>query len=326
MLRPDPGGIMTIMRLKPVERVEITTVIDNFIEMLSMDDNEIVHRFVPMKDFKPSDWAIAEHGFSAIMKTGISEISHSVMMDFGQTSFAVPYNLDALGIDLGAVEQLALSHGHVDHFGGLSSVLDKMPRKPIPLVLHPEAFIHPRYFKFPGGIKAVFTQLDKDTLERAGAEIIESTEPCLLAGETILFLGQIERTNDFEKGMPLAYLERDGEEMKDDIIDDTALVANLKGKGLLILSGCAHAGIINTMNHAIKITGVNRIHAVIGGFHLIGPQSELLVERTLREMQILSPDYVVPCHCTGRKASQYFEQSMPDSFILNQSGTLLTFS
>ncbi|OFW58476.1 MAG: hypothetical protein A2W01_06375 [Candidatus Solincola sediminis] len=314
------------MKLKPVERVEITTVIDNFIEMLSMDDSAIVHRFVPMKDFKPSDWVIAEHGFSAIIKTGIGENTHSVMMDFGQTTFAVPYNLDALGVDLGTIEQLILSHGHVDHFGGLLKVLEKMPRKPIPLVLHAEAFIHPRYFKFPGGIKVVFPALDRQALERAGAEVIESSRPRLLAGETILYLGEIERTNDFEKGMALAYLERHGEEMKDDMLDDTALVANLKGKGLLILSGCAHSGIINTINQAVKITGITRIHAIIGGFHLIGPQTEGIIDRTLREMEAFAPEYVVPCHCTGRKAAQSFEQRLGERFILNQSGTLLTFN
>ncbi len=312
--------------LKEVDRVEITTVIDNFIELLAMDDSEIVHRFIPAKNGQPShNWVIAEHGFSAIFKMIRGESKHAIMMDFGKSEFAVPYNLDAMDIDLDAIEALALSHGHVDHFGGLLNVLEKLPSKPIPLVLHPDGFRTPKYFKFPNGLKVVFPALHKEAIQAAGAEIIEETSPKLLAEDTVLFLGEIERINDFEKGMPLAFMEKDGGEVKDDTLDDTALVANLKDKGLMILTGCAHAGIINTINYARKITGIERIHAVIGGFHLIGPQNELLIERTLQEMQILSPDYVVPCHCTGRKAVEDFERAMPENFILNESGTTLTF-
>jgi 7,8-dihydropterin-6-yl-methyl-4-(beta-D-ribofuranosyl)aminobenzene 5'-phosphate synthase len=311
--------------LKAVDRVEITTVIDNFIEMLGMDSTEIVRRFVPLNNFPFMDWVIAEHGFSAVIKTGSGNAEHSIMMDFGKSEFSVPYNLEAMNLDLGSIEALALSHGHVDHFGGLLNVLGKMPSIPIPLVLHPDAFLYPRYFKFPGGFKSVFSELSREALEAAGAEIIEEAKPRLLTDNTLLFLGEIERLNDFEKGMPLAFFERDGHEIKDDILDDTALVANLKGKGLVILTGCAHAGVINTIDYAVKVTGIERIHAVMGGFHLLGPQAEPLVERTLQEMMRFSPDYVVPCHCTGRKAVQIFEKRMPESFILNQSGTTLSF-
>jgi 7,8-dihydropterin-6-yl-methyl-4-(beta-D-ribofuranosyl)aminobenzene 5'-phosphate synthase len=312
--------------LKKVDRVEITTVIDNFVEMLAMDDTEIVHRFVPVKNEQPSnDWVVAEHGFSTIIRTIAGESRHTIMMDFGKSAFAVPYNLEAMDVDLHSIEALSLSHGHVDHFGGLLRVLEKIPSKPIPLVLHPDGFLTPKYFKFPNGVKVVFPSLEREAIQAAGAEIVEETSPKLLADGTLLFLGQIERTNDFEKGMPLAFMEIDGREVKDDTLDDTALVANLKDKGLVILTGCAHAGIINTINYARKITGVERVHCAMGGFHLVGPQTKPLIERTLQEMRSFSPDYVVPCHCTGRKAVEDFQRAMPENFILNESGTTLTF-
>ncbi len=162
-------------------------------------------------------------------------------------------------------------------------------------------------------------------MTEAGAGLVETAEPLLLAGGTSLFLGEIERTNDFEKEIPFAYFEEAGQEKKDDIPDDSALVANLAGKGLVILTGCAHAGVVNTVNYARKLTGVEEVHAIIGGYHLVGPQFEQLIGRTIEELDKFSPDYIVPCHCTGRKAVIAFERAMPERFILNQSGTRLTF-
>ncbi|HAR49589.1 MAG TPA: MBL fold metallo-hydrolase, partial [Smithella sp.] len=97
-------------------------------------------------------------------------------------------------------------------------------------------------------------------------------------------------------------------------------------KGLLILSGCAHSGIINTIHYAMKVTGIDKIHLVIGGFHLSGPFFEPIIDRTTQELQKLNPSYVIPTHCTGRKAIMEIEKKMPDQFILNMAGTKLTFN
>jgi 7,8-dihydropterin-6-yl-methyl-4-(beta-D-ribofuranosyl)aminobenzene 5'-phosphate synthase len=311
--------------LRKADMVEIITVVDNFVELLTMDGNEIIHRFMPIKDMKMASVVVAEHGFSAIFRTTLEGSSHSVLMDFGQAPICVDFNLDALEVDLSEIEALALSHGHIDHFGGLLNVLKKIPAKPLPLVLHPAAFTPHRYFKFPGDYRCDFPELDRSAVTQAGATLVETTTPYLMGDDSILFLGEIERVNDFEKGMPSAYYEEDGKEIKDQILDDSSLVADLKGKGLVILSGCAHAGIINTVNYARKVTGVERVHVIMGGFHLVGPTFEPLIGRTIDEMKQFAPDYVAPCHCTGRKAIMAFEREMPEAFILNQSGTTLVF-
>ncbi len=311
--------------LKPVDQITITTVADNFVELLTMDNSEVVQRFIPVKDMKMRTAVLAEHGFSALLETSLGDMHHAVLMDFGQSEVVAPFNLETMEIDLSTIEAFALSHGHIDHTGALIQILKEMPNKPMPLVLHPAAFRAPRYFKFPGDFKCYLPDLEKERLTEAGAQVIESTEPLALGDSTVMFLGEIERTNDFEKGMPIAYFEDNGVEEKDDIADDSALVAHLGGKGLVILTGCAHAGIVNTVNYARKITGVEKIHAIIGGYHLVGPQFEQLITRTIEELAAFAPDYVVPCHCTGRKAVIAFEQAMPDNFILNQSGTKLTF-
>jgi len=100
---------------------------------------------------------------------------------------------------------------------------------------------------------------------------------------------------------------------------------HLKDKGLVILSGCAHAGIVNTVQYAVKTTGIDRIHAVMGGFHLSGPFFEPLIDRTTLELQKMNPAYIIPTHCTGRKAIMEMEKQMPQQFILNMAGTKLTF-
>ena len=126
--------------------------------------------------------------------------------------------------------------------------------------------------------------------------------------------------------MAVAYFQENGVEKWDPLEDDTSIVMNLKGKGLIVLSGCAHSGIVNTVHHAIDVTGVDKIHAVIGGFHLSGPGFEPIIGRTTEELKKLEPAYIIPTHCTGRKAIMYIEKEMPDRFMLNMSGTKLTFS
>lgn len=141
-----------------------------------------------------------------------------------------------------------------------------------------------------------------------------------------MFLGEVPRLTDFEKGFPITHREEDGKERWDPIEDDTGIAVNVKGKGLVVLTGCAHAVVINTVRHAVKATGVDKVCSVIGGFHLSGPFFESIIERTTEELKALNPLYVVPTHCTGRKAIMHIEREMPEKFILNMSGTKLTFS
>jgi 7,8-dihydropterin-6-yl-methyl-4-(beta-D-ribofuranosyl)aminobenzene 5'-phosphate synthase len=143
--------------------------------------------------------------------------------------------------------------------------------------------------------------------------------------------GEIPRETSFEKGFPYQYAEDPNNEkilIPDPLIkDDQATVVNVSDKGLVILTGCGHVGVINTINYAKKITGVSKIHAVIGGFHLPadGGIYEAAIEPTLKELQKLDPDYLVPCHCTGWKAANRIIETMPDKFIQSSVGTSLQF-
>jgi 7,8-dihydropterin-6-yl-methyl-4-(beta-D-ribofuranosyl)aminobenzene 5'-phosphate synthase len=224
------------------------------------------------------------------------------------------------------VEAVVLSHGHNDHTGGFEKLTKMLGKKSIPFIVHPMVFRHPRYLKVPvKDMKIFFSPLEREQIAAAGLKLIESTLPIAILDGTVLFLGEIPHKTDFEKGFPAAHYQEDGQEKWDPIEDDTSIVMHLQGKGLVILSGCAHAGIVNTVNYAKEVTGIDKVHAVMGGFHLSGMLFEGIIGRTVAEMEKINPDYIIPCHCTGRKAIMEFEKVMPGKFILNMSGTKMTF-
>ncbi len=167
--------------------------------------------------------------------------------------------------------------------------------------------------------------MNKDEIEAAGITIVESKDPRLLANGLLLFLGEVPRETKFEKGFPRMHYDEDGQTHWDPIEDDTAIVANIRGKGLAILSGCAHSGIVNTVKCAQKTTGIEKIFVVMGGFHLTGADFEPIITPTTQALKELEPEYVIPTHCTGRKATMYLEKEMPDQFLLNMSGTRMVF-
>ncbi len=311
--------------LKEVDKVEVLTLQDNYIDIAAFDSTEVVQRAMPIKDMEIKNSILAEHGFSAVVTITEGDRVRGLLFDFGFSEHGAAFNAEALGVDLASVEAMALSHGHMDHFGGLVPLAQRVGKKDIPLVLHPVALRKGRYAKVTEELKLRLPSLDRQKVEAAGVRLVETRETMLLLGGGLLYLGEIPRKTAFEKGFPRMFYEEDGEERWDPIEDDSAVVANVKGKGLVVLSGCAHAGIINTVQYAQEVTGVNQVYAVMGGFHLTGADFEPVIEPTVRALKDLDPRYVVPTHCTGRKAIMQIEKEMPDRFLLNMSGTKMIF-
>lgn len=317
---------MTKLLLNAVDKVEILTLQDNYIEVTATDGNAVVARAVPLKGVEISASILAEHGFSTLIKTTRNNQTHTLLFDFGFSQNGAAQNAATLGVDMTAVEAVAISHGHSDHTGGMADLVALIGKRDIPFIVHPAVFKSPRYLKYGEQLKLYFPKVTREMVKNAGLAVVETDKPYLLLDDTALFLGEIPRTTDFEKGFPIAHWGKDGEEQWDAIEDDTSIVMNLNNKGLVIISGCAHAGIINTVRRAMAVTGVEKIHAVMGGFHLSGPLFEAIINRTTEELQKLNPAYVIPTHCTGRKAIMEMEKRMPQQFILNMSGTKLTFA
>jgi 7,8-dihydropterin-6-yl-methyl-4-(beta-D-ribofuranosyl)aminobenzene 5'-phosphate synthase len=194
-----------------------------------------------------------------------------------------------------------------------------------PLIVHPDAFLYHRFLELDDGTKLEFPQaIKKEFMKSTELEIVENSSPSLLADGMIAVTGEVERVTDFEKGLPNISVERDGKIEPDRILDDQALVIKLKEKGLVIISGCGHAGIINTIFYGKKISGSAKIHAVLGGFHLSGPIFKPIVERTIAEFKKIKPKVIVPMHCTGWAAIKRFSEKFPSSFILNSVGTKIS--
>ena len=312
--------------LKEVERVEILTLQDNFIDIMASDNSAIISRarFLINGEIKTS--IRAEHGFSAIVRTTTAGRTRTLLFDFGFSKDGAVANAKALGVDMGEIEVMVLSHGHSDHFGGFEKLVKMIGRDGVELVLHPAAFKQQRYLKFAGNFKARFPEVTRKKIEKKGVRLRETKEPLPLLDGDVLYLGEICRQTEFEKGMPHAFFMDKGVETWDPIEEDTGIAINIKGRGLVVLTGCAHSGIVNTVNYARTVTGVNPVHVIMGGFHLAGPAFEPIVEKTIEELKKINPAYIVPTHCTGRKSVMEIEKAMPSQFILNMAGTGLTFS
>ena len=312
--------------LKTVDRIEVTTLMDNYVDLLLPSTDTIIRPPLAKEGKINADTFLAEHGFSVLVTVYQGENKHTILFDTGYTKVGVLHNMALLGVNIEEIEAIVISHGHMDHTGTLHGILDKISQ-PIPLVLHPGIFQHPRYTRRPDGAKSIWPRtIVKDDLNEKNVDILESETPVFLVDDMIMVTGEVERTTPFEKGMPNALIEKNGELVQDPIIDDQAIVMKLKGKGLVVISGCAHAGIVNTLMFAQKTTGEQKIHAVLGGFHLSGPFFEKFHDPTVDALKKIDPDVLVPMHCTGWKAIQRFQKEFPESFVLNSVGSKVMLS
>lgn len=309
---------MNKLNLMEADKVEVTVLVDNYTDIFLPSSAEIDKRF----GFS-SNFVLAEHGLSCLIKVYAGSNEHLILMDTGVSSESLFHNMDVLNVNLDKIETVVLSHGHFDHIGGLLEFFNRVSTN-IPLVLHPDAFLE-RRLNNPAVGPADMHGLNEKALKKAGADIIKSEGPVMLASDMILMTGEVERTTAFEKGFPWAEAKINGEWMVDPFRDDQGIVIKLKDKGLVVISGCAHAGIINTVNYAKKIIGIGKVHAVLGGFHLTGPLFEPVIQPTMDEMKKINPNYVIPMHCTGWDAITKFKEEMSDNVILNTVGATYTF-
>jgi 7,8-dihydropterin-6-yl-methyl-4-(beta-D-ribofuranosyl)aminobenzene 5'-phosphate synthase len=318
------GSVMAqgTARITEVDKVTVWVLTDNYYDALR-PDTKITKRYrvVPGKSIH------AEHGLAFYVETVVNGKASACMFDYGLDPVGVVNNIALLGLDLGKANAFSLSHGHFDHWMGAVSILKQnQPRIAggTPFYVGEEAFAR-RYSLRPGRTEPDdLGQLRKEDIEAFGLKVVEVKNPVqIIPGG--YFTGNIERVTAYEKVPPSLLIKRGEKPEPDDFRGEQGLFFNVKGKGLVVLSGCAHAGIVNTVKHAQKIAGTDKIHAVMGGFHLINAKPEV-IQNTVADIKAMKPDHIVPAHCTGFEAIVAFSKEMPNEFTINTAGTQYTFA
>ena len=294
------------------------------------------------KDKPPSHTLISEFGLSMHAASKRGGETGNLLMDFGFTAEALNNNIRLLAVDPAELDALVLSHGHYDHFGGVVGFLRQNAGKlkaKLPLYIGGEECFCSREWVGPPA-PGNFGALDRQALEQANLTVTYAEGPSLV-GKHAFTTGQIA-LRSFEKVLSPSTMKigiEDGigcypdklpedEQAKADIPDqfrhELATAYNLKGRGLVILTACSHRGVINTIKQAQAVSGVPKVHAIIGGFHL-APYADDYVRQTITALKEMDVDYVIPLHCSGEVFYELAKSEIPTKLLRSYTGTRFVF-
>lgn len=292
----------------------------------------------PPKRTLQNEWGLAWH-----VESQRGSETRQVLFDFAYTSETLLNNLSLLGIDPAQLDAIALSHGHYDHFGGMIGFLDATRGKlkiNLPFYLGGEESFCTRELNVPGN-PGNFGALDRDAIRKAGLVVTFAEKPSILATHGFT-TGNIP-SEGFEKvlsptrmavGMQGSFgctpeqvnpSKRTVVSVPDDFEHEQAVVYNVRGRGLVIMTSCGHRGIVNSVRSAISVSGINKIHAVMGGFHL-APHAPEYLRETIAGLKQFNPDFLVPMHCSGEAFITMAAQEFGPKFIRSSTGSRFVFS
>jgi len=285
----------------------------------------------------------SEWGLALFLEPQRGDVKRTFMLDFGWTPGVINDNMELLKVDPSKVDALIMSHGHWDHLGGMMGFLDRHRKSmPADLMIYAggEDNFCQRYQRSQGGDLADFGMLDRRDLAKRDVKVMLCEAPTVI-GDVAFTTGKIARKS-IEKVLPQTMVEfkqkdgagcnwshylpaeMEGKIVSDEHIHEHATCFNLKDKGLIVISSCGHVGIVNSVRQALEVSGVDKVHAVKGGFHL-GPAPADYLTQVVAEIGKLNPDVVIPMHCSGLIFTQEAQRQMPGKVLTTTTGTRITF-
>jgi len=300
--------------LKPVDALDVSVLVDNVVDPLSTLPKGVTgeHAVLRTKGMMVSSGharCCANHGLSLVITARIGNDIQILLFDTGPEAYTLSRNGDRLRTPFSEVGAILLSHGHWDHGGGLPEAIRLVTSanggKPVPCHVNEGMFVS-RAVRLPDGLLMPFEDVTKpDQLSKMGASIVNSGDARLIMEQMFYVSGEIPRVTPYERGLPAQVkLAKDGSSWEADplVLDERYVTAHVKGKGVVVFTACSHAGVINVLKDARNVFDEVPLYAVMGGFHLSGPEVERIIPDTIRDLGDFALKRIVPCHCTGWRA------------------------
>jgi len=261
---------------------------------------------------------LGQHGVSFLLEGAKGSDVMRILVDVGQNSQALLNNMKLMNISPSIIDAVVLTHCHYDHTQGIARMLREIGRRDIQVIAHRDIFrlnfVTEPYLRHVG----IMPGDSMEEIEKAGGSLL-LTKGSVKLMSGITTTGEVKRQTDFEQvGIALKTIQN-GEVVDDQMLDDISVVANVKGKGLVIVTGCSHAGIVNIAKHAMELTGCEKIEGIIGGLHLIDAPDDR-IKRTVEELSKLNPEWICAGHCTGFKAQVELYLAFRERFSPLQAG------
>ncbi len=314
--------------LTVLDHAEVLVLVDNVSDALSSVPEDVTSEFDMLTEagaecYSGDGFCFACFGISLLVTGRCGDREHTVLFDGGPTALAVEYNAPRLGIDMGMVEAVVLSHGHIDHAGGLPAAIRLISAanggRPVSVHVNPEMFLNRGERLSDGSVFPLEDIPSVEALEGAGGDVRNDPDPRMLLGNMFYLSGEIPRTTAYEKGIPVQVKRNSPDadwEPDPWVMDERYLAVNVRDKGILVFTACSHAGLINVLRDARDRFTPVPLYGVMGGFHLAGKTFEAIIPETVRDLEDFDLKVIVPGHCTGWRAVHRMVDTFGDSVVV----------